>query len=117
MVRFEHILEKNEDQQYSKPVSFNFHDVFRELSVASIRETTLSANQWLDEAKRLNFTAKIENVHETPSSMDVHSSGTPELLQSHISGRHLSNRAMKDANDLTIKLNPMEIRTFIVELE
>lgn len=83
--------------------------------MASIRETTLSANQWLDEAKRLNFTAKIENLHENRSSMDVLERDT--ILQSHITGRHLSNRAMKDPNDLTITLNPMEIRTFIVELE
>lgn len=56
LVRFEHILERSEDpQKYSQSVTFNLGDVLRGLSIAEIRETTLSANQWINEAKRFTF--------------------------------------------------------------
>lgn len=112
MVRFEHILEKEEDRHYSQPVTFDFQDVFEGFDVAGIHETTLAANQWLDEAKRLNFTSKIDNLNEIPTSMDVQTTETPDqvkLLDQHKAARD-------NANDFTITLNPMEIRTFIVEL-
>lgn len=55
LIRFEHILEKDEDPEYSKPVTFNLRDVLRDLDIIDIRETTLDGNQWLEETKRLKF--------------------------------------------------------------
>lgn len=56
LVRFEHILERNEDpQSYSQSVTFNLADVLRGLSITEIRETTLAANQWINEAQRFTF--------------------------------------------------------------
>lgn len=56
LVRFEHILERSEDPQlYSGSVTFNVNDAFRGLSISEIRETTLAANQWINEAKRFTF--------------------------------------------------------------
>lgn len=114
LIRFEHILEKGEDDHYSQPATFNIEDVFRGLNIASVRETTLSANQWLDEAKRLNFTNKIENSN---------SFGTEQKESERISSakqfknHHHRSFESNDDDDLTITLNPMEIRTFIIELE
>ncbi|XP_055295901.1 lysosomal alpha-mannosidase-like isoform X2 [Sitodiplosis mosellana] len=132
LIRFEHILEKDEDKQYSQAVTFNFQDVFRSFDVISIREATLAANQWLDEAKRLHF--KSDNLNETPSTtetatvrMSEHERRHPQIdIKPDVSPRQYSKRAYKlirqnavegDNNDLTITLKPMEIRTFIVELE
>lgn len=54
LVRFEHLLERNEDPaSYSKAVTFNLMDIFPGHYEA--RETTLAANQWLNEAKRFTF--------------------------------------------------------------
>lgn len=36
-------------------MTFNLADVLRGLAVAEIRETTLAANQWINEAKRFTF--------------------------------------------------------------
>lgn len=56
LVRFEHILEREEDPAaYSKPVTFNLRDAFAGLHIAEVRETTLAANQWIEEAVRFNF--------------------------------------------------------------
>lgn len=128
LIRFEHILSKDEDNQYSQPVTFNFQDVFRSFDVVSIRETTLSANQWLNEAKRLHFEAKTEDSNELDSSTGTTTSEVPEQekLQSSIdiSPRQYYIKANKhhraienDENDFTITLEPMEIRSFIVQLE
>lgn len=112
LVRFDHILEKGEDERYSKPVSFNFQEVFKGFDVAGIRETTLAANQWLDEAKHLNFSTKIEQSNEAPASTDVQYTEIPEEIKF---GQH--EERSNDEDGLTINLKPMEIRTFVVELK
>lgn len=106
LVRFEHIFAKDEDPKYSQPVSFDFEDVFRGINVASLRETTLSANQWLNEANRLQF--KAETVADESNVIPV----SEEYSE--------SNELEEENDDYTnfkITLNPMEIRTFVVKLK
>lgn len=55
LVRFEHILEKNEDSRYSKYVQFNVRDVLEDFNIVDMRETTLDGNAWLDEHQRMEF--------------------------------------------------------------
>lgn len=101
LIRFEHILEKNEDNE---AITFNFQDVFGSFDVISIRETTLSANQWLDKAARLEFTAETDNnstLEETFYS--VNDDEKPKLES--------------NSENLQITLNPMQIRTFVVEMK
>lgn len=135
LVRFEHILQKNEDVQYSQAVTFNFRDVFRSYDVVSIRETTLSANQWLNEAKRFDFNIKTEDSNEiTPSTAEDFTTKTPRLkkaqpiiqIRPDVSSRHYHKRANTfrqhraaedDENAFKITLKPMEIRTYVVKLE
>lgn len=108
LIRFEHILAKNEDQQYSQPVTFDFQDVFRGLNVASIRETTLSANQWLDKVNRLKFTAETTNEIITT---------TEDFTSNENSAKQNKSTNDEAVDDLTIVLNPMQIRTFVVEFK
>lgn len=129
LIRFEHILENNEDEQYSKAVTFNFHDVFRSFNVISIRETTLSANQWLDEAKRFHFKAKTEDensisfISESPEKekrqlkLDINPDISPRQYFKRANKYKRQHAIEDDDDDLTITLKPMEIRTFIIELE
>lgn len=100
LVRFEHILEKGEDPEWSKPARFNFEDVFRNFDIDNIREVTLAANQWLDEAVRFKFRADGEHQ-------------TKEKLMS--MSEHLDNN-YASAADFEVVLNPMQIRTFIIQL-
>lgn len=135
LIRFEHILSIGEDAEYSKPVTFNFEDIFRDLGVTSLRETTLAANQWLSEAVRLNFTSKTEefdgeltaieteeneinNLKQTEpkiSNFDIH----PDISERQYRKSTYKNSYRNIDNDnviLKITLQPMQIRTFIVEV-
>ncbi|XP_031623847.1 lysosomal alpha-mannosidase-like isoform X1 [Contarinia nasturtii] len=126
LIRFEHILAKDEDNQYSQAVTFNFQDVFRSFDVVSIRETTLSANQWLNETKRLHFQGKTEDFNALNSTAETFTVQAKLNINPDISPRQYYKRANRlthhraienNENDLTITLKPMEIRSFIVELE
>jgi lysosomal alpha-mannosidase len=97
LVRFEHILEKNEDPEWSKPARFNFDDVFRNLDIADIREVTLAANQWIEDAVRFKFRTDSEKKRERFISLATK-----------------NTRRFKE--DLEVILEPMQIRTFIIEL-
>nr|XP_049466711.1 lysosomal alpha-mannosidase-like [Anopheles coluzzii] len=45
LLRFEHLFEKGEDSQYSLPIQINVQDLFVNVNVVSLRETTLAGNQ------------------------------------------------------------------------
>lgn len=130
LVRFEHILEVNEDPEYSKPAMFNLKDVFHNFDISEIRETTLAANQWKDEATRMAF--RIDD--EQSGDMSDNSADLPELdkitvLLKENEGRlnddntvprYIRNRSVgaDTAKDTwNIFLQPMEIRTFVLTLE
>lgn len=137
LVRFEHILAKEEDKQYSQNVTFSLNDVFRSLNLIDIRETTLSANQWLNEANRFKFNSKQEDFNQIQktnrSIAETVESSTPKKIiqrsfnpKPDVSSRQYFNHKLQykrypheEHNDdkYVITLKPMEIRTFIIELE
>ena len=93
LIRFEHILEKDEDPILSKSVKFNLTRVFQ--GDFQFTEVTLGANQWFDsKVERLKFN------YEGAKNIDLKK---PKELQTQ---RYL--------NDLEITLRPMEIRTFVM---
>lgn len=94
LIRFEHILEKNEDPELSKPVQFNLIDVFPGNDI-DLQGVTLSANQWIGDYKRLHFNQEAEDYLDYVVT-------TPEQAS--------------EVDDLTITLNPMEIKTFIMTI-
>lgn len=109
LIRFEHILSKYEDEQYSQVATINLQEIFRSFDVVSIKETTLSANQWLDKAvERLQFKSKNEDLNENPIN---------EVLYSNNFDKYADEPKTNNRNDFTITLKPMEIRTFIIEIE
>jgi len=92
LIRFEHILEKNEDPQLSLPVSFNLTRVFP--GDFEFTELTLAANQWLDtKADRLKFTQDVK----ADQQMETQRAQTQRAL-----------------DNVMITLRPMEMRTFIM---
>uniref|UniRef100_A0A1A9ZH71 Alpha-mannosidase n=1 Tax=Glossina pallidipes TaxID=7398 RepID=A0A1A9ZH71_GLOPL len=62
LVRFEHILEKDEDPEFSKSVKFNIKEVLKNFDIHDIRETTLDGNAWLDEHRRMEFVSDPESI-------------------------------------------------------
>jgi lysosomal alpha-mannosidase len=95
LIRFEHILEKNEDPELSQPVRFNLNDVFPGNDIV-LREVSLSGNQWIEDFQRLHFTQESAEFLDGFANKTVH--------------------AKASLDDLEITLNPMEIRTFIMTL-
>ena len=91
LVRFEHVLEKDEDPDMSKPVTFNLAQVFP--GEFDFTEMTLAANQRIEELSRLQF--------RTIGSRSID-----------------GNLAMKKqallVDNPVVTLNPMEMRTFII---
>lgn len=95
LIRFEHLLEKNEDPELSKTVRFNLADVFPGFDI-ELKEVILSANQWIDELQRLHFKPESSGFLDEVELKDV--------------------EKLKTIDDLEIILDPMEIRTFIMTL-
>lgn len=95
-MRFEHIFANDEDQKYSQSVSFDVRKIFDQMGfIVSMNETTLAANQWLDQSKRLKFTASTS-------------------VDNGVSHTEFNENTCNDVSNLTIFLNPMEIRSFVI---
>lgn len=92
LIRFEHLLEKNEDPELSKPIRFNLTDVFPAMEI-ELKEVTLSANQWIEQLQRLHF---------KPESADF--------------SRDFNDNDLQPVIDAEIVLEPMQMRTFIMTL-
>ncbi|XP_069699536.1 lysosomal alpha-mannosidase-like [Periplaneta americana] len=87
LLRLEHIMEKNEDAILSKPVDISYKNIFTEFTVLSSHETTLAANQWSEEVKKLKW------QYNRCESQD-----------------HKKHEG-KD------RLHPMEIKTYVINVE
>jgi lysosomal alpha-mannosidase len=129
LIRFEHLLEKNEDPVYSQPTKFNIQDIFRTFDVDEIRETTLSGNQWLNDAKRMKFQpdpaySEYVNLEVQNDDVDVKpvynvEKQNPNLDPSCVLNGYsdMMNQATRTLGfDYEITMQPMQIRTFVVTL-
>ncbi|XP_062599114.1 lysosomal alpha-mannosidase-like [Saccostrea cucullata] len=93
LIRFEHIYEKGENSELSKPVKLMVKDMFVPFSIETIEELTLGANLPLSDLQRLQWKTK-----------------------DYITGTKLMRHKITAADNFTVILNPMEIRTFQVTL-
>uniref|UniRef100_A0A6E8WBV9 Alpha-mannosidase n=1 Tax=Anopheles coluzzii TaxID=1518534 RepID=A0A6E8WBV9_ANOCL len=89
LLRFEHLFEKGEDSQYSLPIQINVQNLFVNVNVVSLRETTLAGNQWKEDSIRLDYGQK-DNKNTKRTVIE---------------------------NEFIVELKPMEIRTFVIQLE
>ncbi|KAF2897558.1 hypothetical protein ILUMI_08618 [Ignelater luminosus] len=134
LLRLEHVLERNEDPNLSKPVTVNLKGLFTPFQIVSLRETTLGANEWLNENSRLKFKAgqKLETMvrsNETLRNDPLWYDGYRKWIRSqHESNdinlrRQNSNTIFKQqenfaSNDeFSVTLDPMQIRTFIIDIQ
>jgi len=93
LLRLEHLQDKEDDPQLSKPATVSLKGLFSAFDVISARETSLGANQWLGQVKRMDWPVESNEI-------DVDSKE--------------ANLDLDD--DLNVTLNPMQIRTFIIEV-
>lgn len=87
LIRFEHLLDKYDDAELSKPVTFDLKDVFP--GDYYFEEVSLAGNQWIEESSRLRF-------RQVGSPDSGNEKSLPKLALT------------------SITLEPMQIRTFIM---
>lgn len=103
LVRFEHLLEKDEDPIYSKAVFIDLVKVFGELfDIRSVRETNLAGNQWLSEVKRFKFAKESKKK------------GSKVKKDDEMKPIELKKKRNGDIGQVHITLTPMQIRTFVI---
>ncbi|ENN70995.1 hypothetical protein D910_06863 [Dendroctonus ponderosae] len=93
LLRLEHLFAKDEDQYLSQPAAVNLSELFTTFNIISVRETTLSGNEWIDEARRMRF--RSGNQPQVDDEQD-------QLLSD---------------DEFEITLKPMQIRTFVIKTE
>jgi len=93
LLRLEHFYAKDEHPVLSKPASVMLKDLFEPFIIDKLDEVTLGANQFLSNATRLEW--NVSNYGRTKSAMN--SFVTPV-----------------DPATLTVVLQPMQIRTFLI---
>ncbi|KAJ8919726.1 hypothetical protein NQ315_006254 [Exocentrus adspersus] len=98
LIRLEHILEEGEDPNLSKEVTVDLQDLFKTVKIRSMVEYMLAANTPLEESKRFDWAQMEDNLD--PSSP-----------------LRKENRLGRDPTDLKIALAPMQIRTFVADVE
>lgn len=70
----------------------DFQDLFATFTIKNLRETTLGGNQWLEDNERIFF----RSVYQSDE---------------------MSHSKAEESSEYAVTLNPMEIRTFIIEVE
>ena len=65
LVRVEHYFELNEDDTYSRPVTFDLQSIFQSIgNITNTTELTLAANLPLAELQRLNWITNNEELNQ-----------------------------------------------------
>lgn len=115
LFRLEHVLEKGEDPSLSQPAIIDLQGLFTPFEIISIKETTLGANRVLNGTYRLNFKKGVpledfvmEQGNEMMSWLEW------KIYQNDLY-RSRSVSGPVSENQYKISLNPMQIRTFIIE--
>ncbi|XP_055714111.1 lysosomal alpha-mannosidase isoform X1 [Phlebotomus papatasi] len=125
LMRFEHILEQNDDPEYSKSVTFNFKDVFGSIfDINHLEEMTLDGNQLLEESLQNRFKFKPEYNGFTFTNEIVKRKRETATENPNVKGVTIidegtpSDDPVKELPDDSAKwditLEPMQIRTFIL---
>lgn len=113
LIRFEHFYEKDDDRLLSGKVTISLTKLFLPFRILYYRETSLSANQYLNETERLKWSyvgqeLNMENIQER-------SNATSDVMSNEVTEETTQNIPADDG--MSITLGPMDIRTFIVKVK
>ncbi len=93
LLRLEHFYQTIDDiEELSKPVTVDLKSLFKPFVISEAVEMTLGGNQVLSSAKRLEFKTYDMNQNE-------------------------SKKYEFDAQNLSVTLTPMQIRTFVIKVK
>ncbi|XP_022774192.1 alpha-mannosidase At3g26720-like isoform X2 [Durio zibethinus] len=99
LLRLAHLYESGEDKDYSVMASVELKKLFPKKKINKVTEMSLSANQERGEMERRRLAWKVEGTFEEEEE--------PEVVR----GEPL------DPSKLVVELAPMEIRTFLIDLD
>eukprot|EP01097_Dermamoeba_algensis_P006499 TRINITY_DN4068_c0_g1_i3.p1 TRINITY_DN4068_c0_g1~~TRINITY_DN4068_c0_g1_i3.p1 ORF type:complete len:474 (-),score=132.78 TRINITY_DN4068_c0_g1_i3:50-1471(-) len=101
LLRLHHLYAVGEDSSLSQPLTVDLHDVLPSLAFISITETSLSANQPLNQVQRLQWKTSASGFRNAKS---------PGM-------KNISKQQRVWQSPTSVTLNPMEIRTFIIKFQ
>lgn len=106
LLRLAHLYQVDEHADLGKSAQVNLHKLFASMKLSQVSELSLSANQLQSDVQRLRWQAGKSmsgDATDEPVYIDQH----PAVM---CKGRECFD------NDLTVALNPMEIKTFLLQL-
>ncbi|KAJ8919725.1 hypothetical protein NQ315_006253 [Exocentrus adspersus] len=98
LIRLEHILENDEDPNLSREVTVDLKDLFKTIKINSMVEYALAGITPLEESEKLSW-PQVEDDTDPSSPLSR------------------ANKLARDPSDLKITLAPMQIRTFVADIE
>ncbi|KAK3085809.1 hypothetical protein FSP39_008930 [Pinctada imbricata] len=110
LLRLEHIYEKEESKVLSNPAKVSLMNIFKGYEVVSAKELTLGANLDLNELHRLPW--QYKSTYDEDSDKSNLNSDAKIMRKS----QSFPNFNEYLLDNLTIILNPMEIKTFQIAL-
>ncbi|KAJ8675164.1 hypothetical protein QAD02_010950 [Eretmocerus hayati] len=93
LLRLEHFFEKNEASKYSGLAKVELRELFAGFIVNSVEEMSLGANQRIEDVQRMKWRSSIGELRN-----------------------NMRNRFLHSTNSTLVRLEPMQIKTFIVRL-
>lgn len=111
LIRLEHIFEINEDADYSRPVQVSLRRMFKNFKIVKVREMTLDGLQDVEVARvnRLRFQTSTNPYKNYTDELGdfVNIDYVSHLIESGPVGEDL----------FIVELRPMDIRTFLVQIQ
>lgn len=130
LLRLEHFISNNDDPtDLSKVALVNLRLLFSGIKIISYRETSLTANQWIEDVHRFKWDS-LKNMKD-PENKNHNSSLFENIIFKSLSSTakeklvdyltlnfpkaQNESSQNKEDNDFLVYLQPMEIKTFIIK--
>lgn len=117
LIRFENYLPKSDKSDIELDIS----DIFNNIKVKSIKETTLAANRWLDETEKWVWNKQNDFADSFNKAYGVDSLQNDGMNknndESKIDDEVKHTNEDLSANGIKIKIKAKQIRTFIADIE
>ncbi|KAF2364115.1 Glycoside hydrolase family 38 N-terminal domain [Trinorchestia longiramus] len=130
LLRLEHMFEVDESASFSVPVTVDLENLFVNFTIKGVQETVLSANQWSADSNRLQWLVTGQESVRQQMRRDQEAwyensifapYKTMDQIVSHYHGTRFSHKTFEEVEapraDLSVTLQPMQIRTFIATVE
>ncbi|KAA6428404.1 MAG: Lysosomal alpha-mannosidase [Trebouxia sp. A1-2] len=106
LLRLAHLYQVDEHPDLAKSAQVELHKLFAPMKLSQVSELSLSANQLQSDVQRLRWQAG--------KSMSGDATDEPVYIDQHPAVMCKGSECFN--NDLTVVLNPMEIKTFLLQL-